>query len=139
MGGILATWGFIIANIILFRYPRWPVSLIELKLDGRYHSDTGIQLKLFYSDIQDGHHGGLLEILQTTSPPKPYVRLSQKLMGGIIVTHSELLTSFRSIIQDGQHGGNILKFFKQHPSQTISQIEPKLDGRRRSDIEIQNC
>ena len=28
-------------------------------------------LKLFRSDIQDVHHGGHLEILQTTSPPKP--------------------------------------------------------------------
>ena len=48
-------------------------------------------LKLFRSDIQDGRHGGYLEILQTLSPPKP------------------------------------------------SQIEPKLYGRHRSDIEIQNC
>ena len=28
-------------------------------------------LKSFSSDIQDGRHGGQLEILQTTSPPKP--------------------------------------------------------------------
>ena len=41
-------------------------------------------LKPFRSDIQDGHQGGHLEILQTTSPPKPW--LSWILMGGITVT-----------------------------------------------------
>ena len=37
-------------------------------------------LKSFRSDIQDGGH---LEILQTTSPAKPQVRLSRNLMGGM--------------------------------------------------------
>ena len=43
-------------------------------------------LKLFRSDIQDGRHDGHLEILQTISPPKPYVRLSRNIMGGIGAT-----------------------------------------------------
>ena len=33
----------------------------------------------------------------------------------------------------------ILKFFDPHLLPNISQIEPKLDGRHRGDIEIQNC
>ena len=45
-------------KIVPFRYPRWPP----------------------YS------HGGHLEILQTTSPPNPYVGLSRNLIGGIRAT-----------------------------------------------------
>ena len=49
------------------------------------HRDSEL-LRLFGSDIQDGHHGGPLEILQTTSPPRPKIGLSQNLMGSITVT-----------------------------------------------------
>ena len=37
--------------------------------------------KIVPFDVQDGHHGGHLEILQTTFPPKLYVGLSQTLDG----------------------------------------------------------
>ena len=36
----------------------------------QWHRDSK-SLKSFHSDIQDGCHAGHLEILQTTSPPKP--------------------------------------------------------------------
>ena len=94
---------FKIAKIVLFRYtkwlPRWPSCiqdgrhlLLNQKFDwaktwweaSQWHRDSKL-LKSFCSDIQDGHQGGHLEILQTTSPPKPYVRLSWDLMGGISV------------------------------------------------------
>ena len=42
--------------------------------------------KSFHSNIQDSCHGGHLEILQTTSPPKTLFQLSWHLMGGITVT-----------------------------------------------------
>ena len=38
-------------------------------------------LNSFRSDIQDGRHGGHLDILQTTIPTKPQVGLSQNLVG----------------------------------------------------------
>ena len=55
-----------------------------------------------------------------------------------VVSDSELLTLFCSDIQDGRHVGHL------EILQTISppkpcQIEPKLYGRHRSDIEIQIC
>ena len=50
----------------------------------QWHKDSEL-LKSFRSDIQDGRHGGHLEILQTTFPPKPYVGSSWNLVGGITV------------------------------------------------------
>ena len=38
--------------------------------ESQWHRDSEL-LKLFHSDIQFGRHGGHIEILQTTSPPKP--------------------------------------------------------------------
>ena len=48
-------------------------SWIELKLRGEALWQFGDSelLKLFRSDIQDGRHGSHIEILQSTSPPKP--------------------------------------------------------------------
>ena len=43
-------------------------------------------LKSFRVDNQDGSHGGHLVILQTTSPSKSQVGLSQNLMEGIRAT-----------------------------------------------------
>ena len=55
-------------------------------------------------DIQDGH----LEILQTTSPPKQWIGLSQNLMGGIEVTKRlRIAKSFCSNVQDGCQGGHL--------------------------------
>ena len=52
----------IIFNKLLFKPTLSP---IELKLDGRHHSDTDSKLlKSFHIDIQDGRHGCHLEILQ---------------------------------------------------------------------------
>ena len=131
---------------------------IELKLDGRHHSDTEIQncknhcipiskmaataaileffkrhlllnpksdwaetwwdasqrhrdsklLKSFRSDIQDGHQGDHLEILQTTSPPKPSDWAETWWEASQWHRNSKLLKSFYSDILDG------LKFFKRH-------------------------
>ena len=54
----------------VFDISSWTVSRIEVKLSGRYCGNSEL-VKSFRSDIQDGRHGGHLEILQTTSPPKP--------------------------------------------------------------------
>ena len=51
----------------------------------QWHRDSKLS-KSFCSDIQNGRQGGHLKILQTTSPPKPKVRLNWNLMGGITVT-----------------------------------------------------
>ena len=63
-------------------------------------------LKSFRSSIQDGCHGGHLEILQTTSPPKVGYA---KIWWGVSQWHkdSELLKSFRSDIQDGCRGSHL--------------------------------
>ena len=93
--------------------------------------------KLFNSDIQDGGH---LEILQTTSPPKPYVRLSRNLMGGIGVAERFKIAKIVPFRYPRwlpwRPFWNSLNYIS---SQTVSWIEQKLDGRYRSDIEIQNC
>ena len=46
---------------------------------------------------------------------------------------SELLKLFRSDIQDGRNSSKDFSF------QTVERIKQKLDGRHRSDLEIQNC
>ena len=46
------------------------ISWIEKKLSRRHCGDLEL-LKSFRSDIQDGRQGDHLEMLQTTSPPKP--------------------------------------------------------------------
>ena len=85
---------------------------------------------MFCSNIQDGHHGIQLEIIQTTSPPKPYVWLSWNLMGGITVTQR---VRFAKIVPFWYR--RWLPWWpswnssKDITSQTVSWIESKLDGR----------
>ena len=75
----------------------------------QWHRDSEL-LESFCSDIQDGCHGGHLEILQTTSIPKPYWA---ETWWETSQWHrdSKLLELFCSKIQDG-HMVAILKFFK---------------------------
>ena len=84
---------------------RYPICKNWFCFDIRHVSHHEILLKRFHSDIQDGRHGGHLEILQTILPPEPNVTLSLNLMGGIrgaeILSHSDIQVA-------------ILKFFKQH-------------------------
>ena len=120
----------------------------------QWHRDSKL-LKSFRSDVQDGRHGGHPEILQTTSPLKPYVRLSWNLMGGITVTQRfKIAKSFHSDIQETWWEASQWFRFKiakivpfRYPSwnlsnissQTLSPIVLKLDGWHHSDTEIQNC
>ena len=86
------------------------------------HEDSEL-LKSFRSDIQVGRHGGHLEILQTTSPPKPCVGLSWN-FGGIGATWI-----FRTV--------KIVPFrYQRWP---VSRIAQKLGGRHRGKMEIWNC
>ena len=152
MGGITVTQRFRIAKIVLFRYPRWSSwnssnDISRTMSDwtetwweaSQWNRDSEL-LKSFHSNIQDGRHGHL-EILQTTFPPnhksdwaKTWWESSQW------HRDSELLQLFFSNIQDGQDGGwPSWNSSKDISSQTVSQIEPKLDGKHRSDMEIWNC
>ena len=70
----------------------------------QWHRDSDL-LKSLRSDIQDGRHGGNLEILQTTSPPKPQLKLDGRHWERY--RDSELLKWFCSDIQDGRRGSDL--------------------------------
>ena len=101
-------------------------------------SHGGLELlKLFRSDIQGGCYVGHLENLEITSAPEWYDGLSGNLVRGIgeMEVQTELLNC--SILTSKMAT-------KRQPSLndislTIMQIEPKLDWRHLSDIEIQKC
>ena len=129
MRSITVTHRFRIAKVVPFQYPRWPPRQpswnfsndISSKSISHWaetlwealerHRDSEL-LRLFCSDIQDGRHGGHLEILQTTSPPKPKVGLSQNLMGSITVTQRFRIAKIAPFRYPRWPA--ILKFFKRH-------------------------
>ena len=94
-------------------------------------------LKSFFSDIQGGRQSSHLEILNNLQNHKSDSAETWWEASGLH-RDSELLKSFCSDIQDDRHGSH-LENSSNDISQTVSQIEPKLDGRHSSDIEIQNC
>ena len=104
-------------------------------------------LKLFRSSIQDGRHGGhmaaILKFFKRHLLPNRRLDWAKTWWEALeLHRDSELLKLFCSNIQDGHHGGHmaaILKFSNSISSQTVSLIEPKLDGKHLSYIEIQNC
>ena len=155
MGGITVTQRFRIAKIIPFWYQRWPpwrpswnssnniffqiVSPIELKLDGRHHSDKDSKLlKSFLPLSKMATMAAILKLFKRRVLPNRKLDWA-KTWWEASQWHrdSELLKWFRSNIQDGHHGGHLE--ILQTTSQTISWMEPKLDGRHHSDTEIQNC
>ena len=71
-------------------------------------------LRLFPSDIQDGRHGGHLEILQMTSPPRPKVGLSQNLMGCISDRDSELQKCLAKSVYPDQMPQNVASDLSMH-------------------------
>ena len=89
----------------------WAETWWEVHVSER-HRDSEL-LKSIHSVVQDGHHGGQLEILQTTFPPK-WVGLNRNLME-ISERHrdSELLKSFCWLSKMAAMAA-ILKFFKRH-------------------------
>ena len=93
----------------------------------KWHRDSEL-----LKSIQDGRHGGRLEILQTTSPLKPLVGRSQNLMGGITVTQRFRITNIVPFRYPVNSSNDIY-------SHSVSRIEPKLDGRHESDTDIQKC
>ena len=107
----------------------------------RGHGDSNL-LKCFHSNIQDGCHGSHLENLQTTSAPKPKVRLNQNLMGGIEATWQLPGIGAKWIFRIVKI---LLFWYPRWPawwpswnssncisSQTVSQLELKLEGRHQT-------
>ena len=94
-------------------------------------------LKWFHSDIQDGHHGSHLENLQNHICLRMEVWLSLNKMGGI-----GMLQKFRIakiILFQCPRWLPSWNSSNHISSQTVSQTEPKFDGRHQGDKEIQNC
>ena len=116
------------------------ISWIEVKLSRRHCSNINSELLIsFRSDIQDGRHGGHLEILKTL-PPKPKVQLGWNLVRGIVATwrfRIAKIVPFRCPRwpqwRPSWNSSNDIF------SQTRSPIELKLDGWHHSDTEIQKC
>ena len=101
-----------------------------------HHGDLEL-LKWFCSAIQGGHHGSHLENLQITSATKWWVWLSLNMMGGI-----EVLWKFRIADVHLFQCPRWLPAWNSSNhifSQTLSQVEAKLDVRHPGDMEIQNC
>ena len=128
MGGIKAKQRPWIAQIIPFRYQRWPCTkqpswkssnkfffktIMSSWAETRQHWDSE-QIKSFYSVIKDGHSlNSNLDILQTGSS-KPYVLMSKDLIGCIRPKRdSDMLHSFHSDTKDGHALNSLYGIFKQ--------------------------
>ena len=103
------------------------------------HRDSEL-LKSFHSDIQDDHHDGHFENLQTASALEWYVRLSQKLVGSIGVTWRFRIAKFIMF----QYPRWLPWWPSWKPwndicSWTVRWIKLKLGQRHWGDMEIQNC
>ena len=95
MAATAATLKFFKWHLLPNRKSDWAKTWCEAL---QWHKNSEL-LKSFRSDIQDGRHGGYLEILQKTASPKP--------KDITVRPRIKIAKSFRSYIQDGCHGGHL--------------------------------
>ena len=100
----------------------------------------GMYVNLFHSNIQDDRHAGQLENLDTSSALEQWVGLSWNLFRGIDETWRFRTAKFVPF----QHSRWLPCWPSWNPSdnissQTLMLIQPKLDRKHWSDIEIQIC